>query len=113
MTNLLRGVSSRNRRRGRHSGERVADRGQDGTVDDNTDAWFVGFDPDITVGVWIGFDEKKSLGGAEQGSYAALPMWMEFMKAYIEAAALRKPSRPASRRLETSCSSPWKKGPAT
>jgi penicillin-binding protein 1A len=59
--------------------------GKTGTVDDNTDAWFIGFDPDITVGVWIGFDEKKSMGNAEQGSFAALPMWMEFMKAYIDA----------------------------
>ena len=58
--------------------------GKTGTVDDNTDAWFIGFDPDITVGVWIGFDEKKSLGAAEQGAFAALPMWMEFMKAYID-----------------------------
>ena len=50
-------------------------------MDDNTDAWFIGFDPDITVGVWIGFDDKrKSLGTSEQGSLAALPMWMEFMK---------------------------------
>ena len=54
-------------------------------MDDNTDAWFVGFDPDITVGVWIGFDDKrKSLGAAEQGSFVALPIWMEFMKAYID-----------------------------
>ena len=59
--------------------------GKTGTVDDNTDAWFVGFDPDITVGVWIGNDDKrKSLGAAEQGSFAALPIWMEFMKAYID-----------------------------
>ena len=59
--------------------------GKTGTVDDNTDAWFVGFDPEITVGVWIGFDDKrKSLGTAEQGSFAALPMWMEFMQAYID-----------------------------
>ncbi|HEX7136467.1 MAG TPA: hypothetical protein VF219_01400, partial [Vicinamibacterales bacterium] len=59
--------------------------GKTGTVDDNTDAWVIGFDPDITVGVWLGFDEKKSMGNAEQGSFAALPMWMEFMKAYIDA----------------------------
>ena len=58
--------------------------GKTGTVDDNTDAWFIGFDPDITVGVWVGFDEKKSLGGAEQGALAALPIWMDFMKAYID-----------------------------
>lgn len=59
--------------------------GKTGTVDDNTDAWFVGFDPTITVGVWIGHDDKrKSLGAAEQGSFAALPIWMEFMKNYID-----------------------------
>jgi penicillin-binding protein 1A len=58
--------------------------GKTGTVDDNTDAWFIGFDPNITVGVWIGNDDKrKSLGVAEQGSFAALPIWMDFMKAYI------------------------------
>jgi penicillin-binding protein 1A len=58
--------------------------GKTGTVDENTDAWFVGFDPDITVGVWTGLDEKKSLGANETGAVAALPIWMEFMKAYIE-----------------------------
>jgi penicillin-binding protein 1A len=58
--------------------------GKTGTVDDNTDAWFVGFDPNITVGVWLGHDEKKPLGYNETGATAALPMWMDFMKDYIE-----------------------------
>jgi penicillin-binding protein 1A len=58
--------------------------GKTGTVDDNTDAWFIGFDPDITVGVWVGLDEKKSLGAHETGAVAALPIWMDFMKGYIE-----------------------------
>jgi penicillin-binding protein 1A len=58
--------------------------GKTGTVDDNTDAWFVGFDPNITVGVWLGHDEKKPLGGNETGTTAALPMWMDFMKEYID-----------------------------
>jgi len=87
MTNMLRGVLST-----RGTGARAASlaaqwplAGKTGTVDDNTDAWFVGFDPDLTVGVWIGNDDKrKSLGYDEQGSKAALPMWMEFMKAYID-----------------------------
>lgn len=57
--------------------------GKTGTVDDNTDAWFIGFDPDITVGVWTGLDEKKPLGRLETGAQAALPIWMEFMKDYI------------------------------
>ena len=59
--------------------------GKTGTVDDNTDAWFVGFDPDITVGVWVGLDEKKSMGSQEQGALAALPIWTEFMSNYIDA----------------------------
>jgi len=87
MTNMLRGVLSL-----RGTGARGASlaaqwplAGKTGTVDDNTDAWFVGFDPDITVGVWLGFDDKrKSLGGAEQGAFAALPIWMDFMKTYID-----------------------------
>jgi penicillin-binding protein 1A len=86
LTNLLKGVLVRG------TAQRAASlasqwplAGKTGTVDDNTDAWFVGFDPTITVGVWIGFDEKKSLGTAEQGSLAALPIWMDFMRAYIDA----------------------------
>jgi penicillin-binding protein 1A len=87
MTNMLRGVLSL-----RGTGARGASlasqwplAGKTGTVDENTDAWFVGFDPDITVGVWLGFDDKrKSLGGAEQGAFAALPIWLDFMKNYID-----------------------------
>lgn len=83
MTNLLRGVVLRG------TGAAAASlnwplAGKTGTVDDNTDAWFIGFDPDITVGVWVGNDEKKSLGSLEQGAVAALPIWMEFVKAYID-----------------------------
>ena len=53
--------------------------GKTGTTNDFTDAWFVGFSPSITCGVWIGYDEKKSLGDKETGSRAALPIWMQFM----------------------------------
>ena len=83
MTNLLRGVILR----GTAAAAAAIDwpiAGKTGTVDDNTDAWFIGFDPDITVGVWVGFDEKKSIGSMEQGAVAALPIWMDFMKAYID-----------------------------
>jgi penicillin-binding protein 1A len=54
--------------------------GKTGTTNDFTDAWFIGFSPSMTCGVWIGFDEKKSLGAKESGAHAALPMWMDFMK---------------------------------
>jgi penicillin-binding protein 1A len=53
--------------------------GKTGTTNDFTDAWFVGFSPSLTCGVWIGYDEKKSLGEKETGSRAALPIWMQFM----------------------------------
>ena len=54
--------------------------GKTGTTNDFTDAWFIGFSPSITAGVWMGYDEKKSLGPKETGAYAALPIWMDFMK---------------------------------
>jgi penicillin-binding protein 1A len=54
--------------------------GKTGTTNNFTDAWFVGFSPSITCGVWIGYDEKKFLGAKETGARAALPVWMDFMK---------------------------------
>lgn len=54
--------------------------GKTGTTNDYTDAWFIGFSPSMTAGVWVGYDEKKTLGAKETGSRAALPIWMDFMK---------------------------------
>ena len=53
--------------------------GKTGTTNDFTDAWFVGFSPGMTCGVWVGYDERKSLGAKETGAHAALPIWMNFM----------------------------------
>jgi penicillin-binding protein 1A len=53
--------------------------GKTGTTDDCTDAWFVGFNPKYTTGVWIGHDAKITLGRQEYGATAALPVWMDFM----------------------------------
>ena len=53
--------------------------GKTGTTNDFTDAWFVGFSPAMTCGVWMGFDEKKTLGAKETGAHAALPIWINFM----------------------------------
>lgn len=58
--------------------------GKTGTTDDYTDAWFIGFDPDITLGVWVGYDQKKPIGPGMTGSEAALPIWIDIMKAYLE-----------------------------
>ena len=57
--------------------------GKTGTMDEYTDAWFIGFDPEVTVGVWIGHDEKKPLGRNETGAAAALPIWMDVMRFVI------------------------------
>lgn len=55
--------------------------GKTGTTQDFTDAWFIGFTPQVTAGVWVGFDDKQiSLGKRETGAQAALPIWMEFME---------------------------------
>jgi len=55
--------------------------GKTGTTQDYTDAWFVGFTPQITAGVWVGFDDKQnSLGKKETGARAALPIWTSFMQ---------------------------------
>ncbi len=57
--------------------------GKTGTTNDFTDAWFIGFSPSVTCGTWIGFDDRQSLGEKETGARAALPMWMDFMRAAI------------------------------
>ncbi len=83
MTNLMRGVIARG------TGAAAASLdwplgGKTGTTNEFSDAWFTGFDPKITVGVWVGHDDRKPLGPSETGAEAALPIWMEFMKAYID-----------------------------
>jgi penicillin-binding protein 1A len=57
--------------------------GKTGTTNDFTDAWFVGFSPSVTAGVWVGFDTRETLGPKEQGAKVALPIWMDFMAAAI------------------------------
>lgn len=55
--------------------------GKTGTTNDFTDAWYMGFTPQLTAGVWVGFDDKqKSLGSGETGARAALPIWLQFMQ---------------------------------
>ncbi len=55
--------------------------GKTGTTNDNVDAWFIGFIPDLTCGVWVGYDERQSLGKKQTGGETAAPIWAEFMKA--------------------------------
>jgi penicillin-binding protein 1A len=57
--------------------------GKTGTTSDFTDAWFVGFSPSTTCGVWVGYDNRQSLGDKETGAKAALPLWIDFMRTAI------------------------------
>ena len=69
--------------RGTGSAARALDRadlaGKTGSTNDHRDAWFVGFNGDLSTAVWVGFDDYSSLGRGEFGAKAALPIWMEFM----------------------------------
>jgi penicillin-binding protein 1A len=57
--------------------------GKTGTTSDFTDAWFLGFSPSVTCGVWVGYDSRESLGEKETGAVTALPIWINFMRAAI------------------------------
>jgi len=58
--------------------------GKTGTTNDFTDAWFLGFTPQLTAGVWVGYDDTAvSLGKPETGAIAALPIWLEFMQSAL------------------------------
>jgi penicillin-binding protein 1A len=95
MTNLLRGVVLR----GTAARAAALDwpiGGKTGTTDDYTDAWFLGFDPDITVGVWIGRDLKKTIGPGFTGTEVALPIWIDFFKDYIASRGSRGTGAPGS-----------------
>ncbi len=54
--------------------------GKTGTTTSATDAWFLGFSPSVTCGVWVGYDARISLGEGETGAKAALPIWMDWMR---------------------------------
>jgi penicillin-binding protein 1A len=58
--------------------------GKTGTTDNFTDAWFVGFTPSLTAAVWVGFDEKKTLGDKQSGAVVALPIWIECMQEILK-----------------------------
>ncbi|PYP85293.1 MAG: penicillin-binding protein [Blastocatellia bacterium AA13] len=87
MQDMMRGVVTGGTAGSIMSNKELAKRmicGKTGTVNDFTDAWFIGYTPSYTAGVWIGFPGlKKSLGNKEAGSVAALPMWIQFMEKFL------------------------------
>lgn len=89
MTDLLRSVMDAGTGRGaRWGGFTRPAGGKTGTTDDYADAWFIGFTPQIAAGVWIGREERLSLGDRLSGAAVALPVWTSFMKAAHEALGL-------------------------
>lgn len=79
MVSILQGVATRG------TGARLASlhknlAGKTGTTNENKDAWFMGFSPDMVVGIYVGFDEPRTLGRIETGAAAALPIFYDFMK---------------------------------
>jgi penicillin-binding protein 1A len=58
--------------------------GKTGTTNDFSDAWFIGYTPNLATGVWVGFDDLRSLGETESGAHAALPIWLDYMLPALE-----------------------------
>lgn len=63
--------------------------GKTGTTNENTDAWFIGFSPDLLAGVWLGFDTPKPLGSRQSAAAVALPIWIQFMGKALQQVPLR------------------------
>lgn len=93
MTNLLEDVINRGTggsARWKYGFTKTA-AGKTGTTDNYTDAWFIGFTPLLTAGVWVGLDDPQlKLGNGQTGSHAALPFWADFMKAVYDTLNLRQ-----------------------
>ncbi|MCL6414956.1 penicillin-binding protein 1A [Aestuariirhabdus sp. Z084] len=90
MTTMLRDViQSGTGRRARVLGRKDIG-GKTGTTNEQKDAWFSGFSPDVHTTVWVGFDQPITLGRREYGGTAALPIWINYMATALEG----KPERP-------------------
>jgi len=83
MTNLLEGVVQNGTgRKAKALGRPVA--AKTGTTDQFLNAWFIGYTPEFVTGVWVGFDEEKSIGENETGARAASPIWLNFMSKILK-----------------------------
>jgi 1A family penicillin-binding protein len=81
MVSMLQDVVARGTGAGaRAQGVRGAIGGKTGTTSDNRDAWFVGFNSSVVVGVWVGFDQPQRIFDGASGSRVALPIWADFMR---------------------------------
>ena len=79
MTLMLQGVIERGTGQSAR-GLPVPAAGKTGTTDENVDAWFIGYTPEIVTGVWVGYDRGKTLGSGNTGGKIAAPIWLDFMR---------------------------------
>jgi penicillin-binding protein 1A len=82
MTHMLRGTVER----GTGAAARAIGRpaaAKTGTTNDYSNAWFIGYTPDLVTGVWVGYDRPRTLGRDETGARAAVPIWTAFMTAAL------------------------------
>jgi penicillin-binding protein 1A len=78
MTDMLKNVvQSGTARSAAKLGKNIA--GKTGTTSDYRDGWFIGYNPDLVAGVWVGYDDHRSVGDKETGASTALPIWQSFM----------------------------------
>ncbi len=82
LTTMMEGVVRRGTAKKAQIGRPVA--GKTGTTNDNRDAWFVGYTPDLVTGVWVGYDTARRLGSGDTGGHAAAPIWASFMSAALK-----------------------------
>ena len=83
ITSMLQSVIERGTGRRAKTLQRAA-AGKTGTTNDMNDAWFIGYTPQLLAGLWVGFDEKRTLGKGETGGRVAAPIWARFMERVLE-----------------------------
>jgi penicillin-binding protein 1A len=95
MHSMLRDVVERGTGRRANALGRSDIAGKTGTTNDQVDAWFSGYMPELVATAWIGFDTPSSLGAGEYGGRAALPIWMAYMKEALQGVPQQPPSQPS------------------
>ncbi len=93
MVGLLRNVIEKGTGRGAAIGRPAG--GKTGTTNDQHDAWFIGFTPELTVGIWVGYDFERSLASMETGGRAAAPIWKAIMEEALAGIPVRDFPMPA------------------
>jgi len=94
MTSMMRDVIQRGTGRRARQLRRSDIAGKTGTTNDQRDAWFSGFNPNVVTIAWVGFDKVRSLGNQETGGRAALPMWIDYMRVALRDQPVQPLNRP-------------------